>query len=236
MPIIEREHEIARIDASGWKTLTGLPPNIGEELREFLLTRTSNWWQKADAVAVELDGWLRDKRFGNQVELGLLYVPSPTILDTRTPMNPRIRQEQRDDLLEDVIDPRLGAGSNLVSPTTRGSLFVTCVGQYGPALGSFTTITESEAASYTVADYDVRQSMTRQLWGARVLQSGRHELPDTELNGSWTFTLFVGDGLVEGMAGSGTILKSHCRFRLGKANRGIGSARAVPAVPVDVLK
>jgi len=36
-----------------------------------------------------------------------------------------------------------------------------------------------------------------------------------------------------GAAVSGTVLKKRVRFRLGKANRGIGSARVSPALPLE---
>ncbi|WP_211370287.1 hypothetical protein [Nonomuraea turkmeniaca] len=73
--------------------------------------------------------------------------------------------------------------------------------------------------------------MIRQLWGARVLQGGR-DLPDCEANERWTFTLFPGEGLTGGLAESGTVLKGKVRFRLGKPDRGIGSARVAPAIAV----
>ncbi|GAB3296584.1 hypothetical protein EK0264_15190 [Epidermidibacterium keratini] len=100
------------------------------------------------------------------------------------------------------------------------------------ALGSYQTIDAAEEDGFTVADTDVRAAMTRQLWGARVLQSGDRFLPDCEANDKWTFTLFAGEDLVDGLAQSGTILKSRVRYRLGKPDRGIGSARVAPAIPV----
>ncbi|MGY4768592.1 hypothetical protein ACXC9Q_16895 [Kribbella sp. CWNU-51] len=48
----------------------------------------------------------------------------------------------------------------------------------------------------------------------------------------WTFTLFAGEELVDGRAESGTVLKGRVRFRLGKADRGIGSARIAPTLLV----
>lgn len=42
--------------------------------------------------------------------------------------------------------------------------------------------------------------MTRQVWGARVLQ-GAHHLPDWESNDRWTFTLFAGEPLADDAAG-----------------------------------
>jgi hypothetical protein len=73
--------------------------------------------------------------------------------------------------------------------------------------------------------------MIRQIWGARVLQRGRN-LPDCEVNDHWTFTLFVGERLIDGCAESGTVLKRKVRLRLGKPTRGIGSARIAPAIAV----
>ncbi|WP_028924987.1 hypothetical protein [Pseudonocardia acaciae] len=67
------------------------------------------------------------------------------------------------------------------------------------------------------------------VWGARVLQCGRRP-PDCERNERWTFTLFAGEPLTDGQAESGTVLKDRVRFRLGKPDRGIGSARVAPAL------
>ncbi|WP_345151191.1 hypothetical protein [Nonomuraea rubra] len=87
------------------------------------------------------------------------------------------------------------------------------------------------AAAFTVAGADTRALMIRRLWGARVLQGGR-DLPDCEANARWTFTLFPGEGLTGGLAESGTVLKGKVRFRLGKPDRGIGSARVAPAIAI----
>lgn len=73
--------------------------------------------------------------------------------------------------------------------------------------------------------------MLRQVWGARVLQSGSN-LPDCEANDRWTFTLFPGEGLAGDLAESGTVLKGKVRFRLGKPNRGTSPARVAPAIAV----
>lgn len=40
------------------------------------------------------------------------------------------------------------------------------------------------------------------------------------------------EALVDGQAESGTVLKGRVRFRLGRSNRGIGSARVAPALLV----
>ena len=73
--------------------------------------------------------------------------------------------------------------------------------------------------------------MIRQVWGARVLQSGAAP-PDCESNPHWTFTLLPGEGLTDGCAESGTVLKGRVRYRLGKPDRGIGSARVAPAIAI----
>ncbi|MGI5286092.1 hypothetical protein ACQEVF_22525 [Nonomuraea polychroma] len=54
----------------------------------------------------------------------------------------------------------------------------------------------------------------------------------TVTNPRWTFTLFPGEGRTSGLAESGTVLKGKVRFRLGKPDRGIGSARVAPAIAV----
>lgn len=124
---------------------------------------------------------------------------------------------------------------NLVPDGARGAWFVTCVGRYGPSLGSYGDITAAPRDAYTVGDVDVRRAMTRQLWGARVLQAGDAYLPDSEANDTWTFTLFAGEELTDGLAESGTVLKAKVRYRLGKPDRGIGSARSAPAVLVGYV-
>jgi hypothetical protein len=57
--------------------------------------------------------------------------------------------------------------------------------------------------------------------------------PDCENNQRWTFNLFPGEELVDGLAESGAVLKGRVRFRLGKPDRGIGSARVAPALVIS---
>lgn len=235
MSLIDRDREVSRIASSGWSTLKAVPSSVGETLNGFLRSRDDAWWAEANSLASGLRKWLDGKRFCEQIELGLLFVPSPETLDVRLPMSPELRKEQRLDLLEDVVDPRLSDGVDLVPDGAEGRLFLTCVGEYGISMGSYEDIRGADEADFTVTGHDVRVPMTRQVWGARVLQAGSGTLPDTEANASWTFTLFPGDELVDGMAASGAILKSHVRFRLGKADRGIGSARVAPAIPLDII-
>lgn len=236
MTLIDRARELARIESSGWcrlaeeLTAEGAPQGLGEGFASFLRKQNDRWWQRADDVAEELHEWMTGSRFAEDAELGLPIVPSPEAIDVRSRFSATLRRAQRDDLRADVVDERLEVGADVVREGADASVFVTCVGRYGISLGSFDDINAKRTAECTVADTDVRSTMTRQLWGARVLQAGTGPLPDTEANERWTFTLFVGDGLTEGQAESGTILKSHVRFRLGKPNRGIGSARVAPAV------
>ena len=101
----------------------------------------------------------------------------------------------------------------------------------GPAWGSYLAVSTAKAAAFSVAGVDTRQLMLRRLWGARVLQCGTQP-PDCEHNERWTFTVMAGEPLCNGLAESGTVLKGHVRFRLGKADRGIGSARVAPAIRI----
>jgi hypothetical protein len=130
-----------------------------------------------------------------------------------------------------VYDERLPAGT-LLATGREWSMVAGVVGSYGPALGSYQQVTDAPADDFTVLDQDTRLLMTRQLWGARVLQCGRTP-PDCELNERWTFTLLAGEPLADGLAESGTVLKGRVRFRLGKPDRGIGSARVAPAIDVS---
>ena len=74
--------------------------------------------------------------------------------------------------------------------------------------------------------------MTRQIWGARLLQCPLGLVLDSDYVERWIFTLLPGEGLVDKRAVSGTVFKRRVRFRLGKADRGIGSARVSPALPL----
>jgi hypothetical protein len=111
-------------------------------------------------------------------------------------------------------------------------MVISVVGAYGPSLGSCQDVVNSPAKDFTVLGEDTRKLMIRQIWGARVLQAGATP-PDCEHNERWTFTLLPGEKLIDGHAESGTVLKSKVRFRLGKPDRGIGSARVAPAVAVS---
>jgi hypothetical protein len=230
-----RDTELARLERSGWCRIDPLSEALaGIDPVTFLRGRPAGWWAAAD-IATELRAVVAPFRFAGDAEVGVLFVPPVTVLDTRRPVDVRIRREQRTDLADDFADPGLGEGRDLVPRGSSGAFFLTLVGRYGVSAGSYETVAGAPPGAFRVAGSDSRQAMTRQLWGARVLQAGSEFLPDTEKNQRWTFTLFAGDGLDGGQAASGTVLKSRVRFRLGKPDRGIGSARVSPAVLLGVL-
>jgi hypothetical protein len=228
-----RDAELARFERSGWCRIDPLAATLpGIDPVKYLHGRPAAWWSEVAEIAADLRETIAVFRFADEVEIGVLFVPPVPILDTRRPVDVRIRQAQRGDLVEDFADPDLGEGRDLVPAGSSGAFFLTLVGRYGVNAGSYEAVAQAPLERFQVAGVDTRQAMTRQLWGARVLQAGARFLPDTEMNDRWTFTLFAGDKLVGGRAASGTVLKSRVRFRLGKPDRGIASARVAPAVPL----
>jgi hypothetical protein len=191
--------------------------------REYLLNAFD--WDRAEKAAQALTDRFATARFADEVEYGALLVPDPAKLDTRRPLPPEVRPTPS----PDVFDDRLPTGVAL--PGRRPwHLVVSVIGSYGPSLGSYNDVTGSD--DFVVLGQDTRRWMTRQVWGARVLQCGATP-PDCEDNERWTFTLFPGEALVDGQAESGTVLKGKIRFRLGKPDRGIGSARVAPVIDVQ---
>ncbi|WP_427889493.1 hypothetical protein ACQHIV_39565 [Kribbella sp. GL6] len=178
-------------------------------------------WSQAEQTTHALSSHFAAARFADEVEYGVLLVPDPSKLDTRAPL-------PRELTSPDAFDDRLPAGVALPG-SAPWRLVVTVIGSYGPSLGSYNDVLASDG--FIVDGYDTRTWMTRQIWGARVLQCGATP-PDCEHNDRWTFTLFPGEPPVDGQAESGTVLKGKVRFRLGKPDRGIGSARVAPAVLV----
>jgi hypothetical protein len=228
-----RDAELARFEASGWCRIDPLAAALpGVDPLKYLRGRPAAWWSDAAEIAAGLRRAIAAFRFAGDAEIGVLFVPPVSILDTRYPVDVRVRKAQRADLGEDFADPDLGEGFDLVPDGSSGAFFLTLVGRYGVNAGSYETVAQAPSEGFQVAGVDTRRGMTRQLWGARVLQAGASFLPDTEINDRWTFTLFAGDELDGGRAASGTVLKSRVRFRLGKPDRGIGSARVAPAVPL----
>lgn len=228
------EKEINRLVASGWSACAPIARLVRDRglpaiTREYLLDEFSpGEWKLAEEATTALTAHFGPARFADEVEYGVLLVPAVDSLDTRRPVDAAVRAAQVGAAVSDVYDDRLPDGVAL--PTTRPwSLVVSVVGVYGPSLGSYNDVVNGQ--DFVVLGNDTRQWMTRQLWGARVLQCGVVP-PDCEHNTRWTFTVFPGEALVDGQAESGTVLKGKVRFRLGKPDRGIGSARVAPALLV----
>jgi hypothetical protein len=196
----------------------GLPAITEEYLRDTFA------WSRAEQAARALTSHFAAARFADEVEYGVLLVPDPSKLDTRAPLPLEVRTTPE----PDVYDERLPAGTVLPGGDPW-HLVVSVIGSYGPSLGSYNDVLASDG--FIVDGQDTRTWMTRQVWGARVLQCGATP-PDCEHNERWTFTLFPGEQLVEGQAESGTVLKGKVRFRLGKPDRGIASARVAPALRI----
>jgi hypothetical protein len=232
-----RADQIAALARSGWSccpsvadavTRAGLPPVTADHLGGAF---TDEQWSAAEQAVRALAGHFASARFADQVTYGVLLVPDPDRLDTRRPLPPEVRAGQLGTPAADVFDERLPTGVLGVRPGVPWTMVATVTGGRGPALGSHDRITAEPASAFTVAGTDTRTLMIRQLWGARVLQRGA-EPPDCEADPPWTFTLFPGEQLTDGHAESGTVLKGRVRFRLGKPDRGIGSARVAPAIVI----
>jgi hypothetical protein len=226
-----------QLTASGWtgcRTVreeleaAGLPvPTAAYLCRAF---PAAQWERCATAVAA-LRAHFASARNADQVVFGALLVPDPGRLDTRGPVGPAVRAGQFDAPSVDFMDERLPAGRLSVESGRDWSLVATVVGAAGLSMGSYDDVVSAPAAAFTVNGVDTRALMTRQVWGARVLQSGS-TLPDCSERERWTFTLFPGEGLTAGLAASGTVLHDRVRFRLGQSGRSISSARVCPAILV----
>ena len=250
-----RDREIARLERSGWVTNAALrqrleavglrPPAevVAECLDEGVGVGggAGARWARAERAVARLREHFASFRFSDDVDYGLLAVPAIDRLDTRGAMDLHIRRGQQSDLTEDFVDPALGEGADLSASvgTAAGTMLgkdgwmvvAGVVGQYGISAGSHEDVTAA-AELFEVDGVDTRTLMTRQIWGARLLQCPPGLVPDSDYAERWTFTLFPAEGLVDGRAASGTVLKRRVRFRLGKAGRGIGSARVSPALPL----
>jgi hypothetical protein len=207
---------------------SGLPPVTARYLQKSF---TAQQWHAAERAVSALADRFSAARFADEVSYGVVLVPDPDRLDTRGPVDAAVRQDQLGSATADVVDERLPEGRLGVRPGVAWTLVATVTGAYGPALGSYTAVTSADVGMFAIDGVDVRELMIRQVWGARVLQSGS-SLPDCEANDRWTFTLFPGEGLTDGLAESGTVLKGKVRFRLGQPDRGISSARVAPAIAV----
>lgn len=186
-------------------------------------------WERAGHAVHALAARFAHERFGDQAVFGLLLVPDPGRLDTRRPMPPDVRRDQLGKPTGDFFDDRLPAGRSPVAAGQDWTLVATIVGPAGVFMGSYHEIRDTPASEFTVEGVDTRETMVRQLWGARVLQSGSQP-PDCNVPKPWTYTLFAGEQLVEGQAESGTVLHGCVRFRLGRPERRIASGRVCPAI------
>ena len=252
-----RNREIARLERSGWATNAALrevldavglrpPAEVVAECLDEDADSTDNRaggsvgsrWERAERAVAHLREHFASFRFADDVDYGLLTIPAIDRLDTRGAIDPDIRRGQQPDLVDDLVDPALGEGARLgdVNGLTLErdgwAVVVGVVGQYGISAGSYEDITGASAERFEVDGVDTRTLMTRQVWGARLLQCSPGLAPDSDYAERWTFTLFPAEGLVGGRAVSGTVLKRRVRFRLGKADRGIGSAQVCPALPL----
>lgn len=231
-----KTEQMARL-AAGWSGCASVAEAVAQAglpavTPDYLATAFSDdLWEAAERAVLALRNHFASARFAEETTYGILLIPDPGRLDTRRAMTAAIRADQLGTPTKDVFDERLSAGVLGIGPGRPWTMVATITGAYGPSLGSHHQIVGGPAASFTVAGTDTRALMIRQLWGARVLQSGP-DLPDCESNERWTFTLFPGEGLTDGQAESGTVLKGKVRFRLGKPDRGIGSARVAPAIAV----
>jgi hypothetical protein len=222
---------------SGWNTCgsvregvakVGLPVPTAAYLRR---TFDERHWQQVDGAVDALYAHFAGVRFADDATFGALLVPDPDKLDTRGAVDPEIRRDQLGVPTEDVVDKQLPGGALVIPPGNDWTLVATITGAAGIHFGSYRHIRDGDAETYTVDGVDTRDLMVRQIWGARVLQSGKN-LPDCEIGGGWTFTLFPGEDLVGGRAVSGTILYNKVRFRLGSPDRGIAVVRVCPGVVI----
>lgn len=160
------------------------PPITREYLQD---TVTAAEWTVAEQSVAALEQHFPSARFASEVDWGLLLVPDRKRIDTRRPMPTHVRRDQLREPVEDVFDSRLGPGSLAIPGSGDWALVATVVGPYGPACGSYQQVTAAPSDEFTVLGTDTRRLMTRQLWGARVLQAGQHP-PDSDRNDRWTFT------------------------------------------------
>jgi hypothetical protein len=233
-----RDEQVRLLTASGWNACDSIrdglvKANLPAPRARYLEDAFSaEQWERAHAATIALRDHFSGVRFADQACVGILLVPDPSKLDTRGAVDPAIRRCQTD--VADFIDPRLPAGRVAVEPGEDWTLVATVTGSAGLCMGSYNDVRDDEGAeTYTVAGVDTRELMVRQIWGARVLQSGG-EPPDSNAHKRWTFTLFPGEHLTDGCAPSGTVLHGQVRLRLGRPDRGIAPARVCPALAIPL--
>lgn len=235
MPDAEQIESLAE---SGWNRCAsirdaldrvGLPvPNV-----EYLRTRfTPADWRRAAQAERHLKEQFHEARYVKEAAFGVLLVPDPDKLDTRTAVDPIVRRDQGEITSKDFVDRRLPDGKLVIAPGVDWSMVVTVTGDSGLHLGSYADIRAAATEAYVVDGVDTRELMVRQLWGARVLQSGART-PDSNARDTWTFTVFPGEAPTGGQAPSGTVLHGRVRFRLGQPDRGIAVVRACPGLVIS---
>ncbi|QIS20702.1 hypothetical protein [Nocardia terpenica] len=190
-------------------------------------------WKEAHRLADALRDRFAKARFADTVDYGPVLIPDPKRLDVRGAVSPSVRADQTEVTTPDFVDPKLPQGVSVAAAGADWTLAVSVIGPAGIALGSYLDITgDDDPDFYMVEGQDTRDLMIRQIWGARTLQCGT-VMPDCEHRDSWTFSLLPGEGLVGGEAVSGTVLHGTVRHRLGRADRGIKSARVCPALLLE---
>ena len=227
---------VDHLATSGWTAFasvrsvlsdSGVPLPDGDFLHEVFAPSV---WKEVDHACELLESRFRDCRYSDSVSYGPLLVPNPALLDVRRALDDRIRDSHPDIVRPDFVDARLPHGADATDPTSPWTLFAAAVSDAGPAMGSYDEIMGHDGDSFTVADVDTRELMTRQLWCSLVIQNLR--APDSELRDRWTFTLFAGEEPVEGEVVSGTVLHGQVRQRLGKSSRGSAPVRVRPALRI----
>lgn len=199
--------------------------------REFLLAAFGqSVWEEVGNASRLLSNHFRKCRFAESVTFGPLLVPNPQLFDVRGVLPSHVRESQTEITQPDFVDSTLPSGVDATDPESPWTLFVAAISDAGIAMGSYDDVTNGDNDTFTVAGFDTRKLMTRQLWASLVLQ--KLKAPDSELRDNWTFTLFAGEQPVADKVISGTVLHGQVRQRLGKSNRGISSARVRPALKI----
>ena len=187
-------------------------------------------WEDVEKACGLLADHFRKCRFAESVTFGPLLVPNPRLFDVRSAAPKHVRESQPEITQPDFVANTLPSGADATDAESPWTLFAAAISDAGLAMGSYEHVQASESDMFTVAGFDTRTLMTRQLWASVVLQNLK--VPDSELRDTWTFTLFAGEQPVGDKVISGTVLHGQVRQRLGKANRGISSARVRPALKI----
>lgn len=164
-----RESELDRMARSGW---------MGPAVREMLAVRglptpvehlegiqDDDWWKRVERAVAALREHFATFRFGERTEFGLLLVPSPRKIDTRSHLPSAVRKQQSPGLGEDFVDPALGQGVDLTLPMVPWTPFVSVIGPQGISAGSHTDVRDAERRRFEVLGHDTRDAMTASCGG-----------------------------------------------------------------------